>query len=91
VSTPTFDPNGFARGLTYAEYGALSNDLDVPLYDRALRGVYPPGSTIKPLVALAALELGVVRPEARRLCAAPSSCPARAIAIATGSAAATAA
>jgi penicillin-binding protein 2 len=68
VSTPTFDPNGFARGLTYAEYGALSNDLDIPLYDRALRGVYPPGSTIKPLVALAALELGVTRPEARRLC-----------------------
>jgi penicillin-binding protein 2 len=68
VSTPTFDPNGFARGLTYAEYAALSNDIDVPLYDRALRGVYPPGSTIKPMVALAALELGVARPEARRLC-----------------------
>lgn len=68
VSTPTFDPNGFARGLTHAEYGALSNDIDIPLYDRALRGVYPPGSTIKPFVALAALELGVVRPEARRLC-----------------------
>jgi penicillin-binding protein 2 len=68
VSTPTFDPNGFARGLTYAEYAALSSDIDIPLYDRALRGVYPPGSTIKPLVALAALELGVARPEARRLC-----------------------
>jgi len=68
VSTPTFDPNGFARGLTYAEYAALSNNIDIPLYDRALRGVYPPGSTIKPMVALAALELGVARPEARRLC-----------------------
>ncbi len=69
VSTPTFDPNGFARGLTYAEYAALSNDIDVPLYDRALRGVYPPGSTIKPLVALAALQLRRGRsPEARRLC-----------------------
>ena len=68
VSTPTFDPNGFARGLTYAEYAALSNDVDVPLYDRALRGVYPPGSTIKPLVALAALQNGVATPEARRLC-----------------------
>jgi penicillin-binding protein 2 len=68
VSTPTFDPNGFARGLTYAEYAALSNDIDVPLYDRALRGVYPPGSTIKPLVALAALENGLVAPEERRLC-----------------------
>jgi penicillin-binding protein 2 len=68
VSTPTFDPNGFARGLTHAEYGALSTDIDIPLYDRALRGLYPPGSTIKPLVALAALELGVERPEARRIC-----------------------
>jgi penicillin-binding protein 2 len=68
VSTPTFDPNGFARGLTYAEYAALSEDIDVPLYDRALRGVYPPGSTIKPLVALAALEYGVVGTEDTRLC-----------------------
>jgi len=68
VSTPTFDPNGFARGLSYAEYAALSTDIDVPLYDRALRGVYPPGSTIKPLVALAALQYGVTEPEARRLC-----------------------
>jgi len=68
VSTPTFDPNGFARGLSYAEYAALSTDIDVPLYDRALRGVYPPGSTIKPMVALAALQYGVTTPEARRLC-----------------------
>jgi len=68
VSTPTFDPNGFARGLSVAEYRALSTDVDVPLYDRALRGVYPPGSTIKPLVALAALEYGVAEPENRRFC-----------------------
>jgi penicillin-binding protein 2 len=68
VSTPTFDPNGFARGLTRAEYAALSEDIDIPLYDRALRGVYPPGSTIKPMVALAALDLGVTTAEARRLC-----------------------
>jgi penicillin-binding protein 2 len=68
VSTPTFDPNGFARGLSYAEYAALSTDIDVPLYDRALRGEYPPGSTIKPLVALAALQLGVTTPQASRFC-----------------------
>jgi penicillin-binding protein 2 len=68
VSTPTFDPNGFARGLTYPEYQALSQDIDVPLYDRALRGAYPPGSTIKPLVALAALEYGVLAPEDTRFC-----------------------
>ena len=57
VSTPMFDPNGFARGLTVPEYAALQGDIDKPLYDRAMRGVYPPGSTIKPLVALAALEI----------------------------------
>jgi penicillin-binding protein 2 len=68
VSTPTFDPNGFARGLTVAEYRALADDIDRPLYDRALRGVYPPGSTIKPLIALAALENGVARPEHTRFC-----------------------
>ena len=68
VSTPTFDPNGFARGLTYAEYAALSENMDVPLFDRALRGEYPPGSTIKPLVALAALEDGVVDADTTKLC-----------------------
>jgi penicillin-binding protein 2 len=68
VSTPTFDPNGFARGLTFAEYNALSTDIDVPLYDRALRGVYPPGSTIKPLVAFAALQHGVIEPTATKFC-----------------------
>jgi penicillin-binding protein 2 len=68
VSTPTFDPNGFARGLTVPEYRALADSLDKPLYDRVLRGVYPPGSTIKPLVALAALEYGVTDAEATRYC-----------------------
>lgn len=68
VSTPTFDPNGFARGLTYAEYDELQNNLDKPLYDRALRGLYPPGSTIKPLVALAALEAGVVTKDESHWC-----------------------
>ncbi len=68
VSTPTFDPNGFARGLTVEEYRALADSIDVPLYDRALRGVYPPGSTIKPLIALAALEYGVVDAAATRYC-----------------------
>jgi len=68
VSTPTFDPNGFARGLSHAEYAALSENIDVPLYDRALRGVYPPGSTIKPLVALAGLEYGVADAEHTEFC-----------------------
>ncbi len=68
VSTPTFDPNGFARGLSYAEYAALSENIDVPLYDRALRGVYPPGSTIKPLIALAGLEYGIADPDRTEFC-----------------------
>ena len=68
VSTPTYDPNGFARGLTVPEYRALADNIDKPLIDRAMRGVYPPGSTIKPLVALAALEYGVTEPSATRYC-----------------------
>jgi penicillin-binding protein 2 len=69
VSLPGFDPNLFARGITPAEYGALSNDIDRPLFNRALRGTYPPGSTVKPLLALAALTYHVVDPEAHRYCA----------------------
>jgi len=68
VSTPTFDPNGFARGLTVPEYRALEENIDKPLIDRALRGVYPPGSTIKPFVALAALQYGVMSAEDTRYC-----------------------
>jgi penicillin-binding protein 2 len=68
VSTPTFDPNGFARGLTVPEYRALADSIDKPLIDRALRGVYPPGSTIKPFVALAALQYGVTDAQATRFC-----------------------
>ena len=69
VSLPGFDPNLFARGITPAEYGSLANDIDRPLFNRALRGVYPPGSTVKPLLALAALTYHVVDPQAHRYCA----------------------
>lgn len=55
VSRPGFDPNGFARGLTRPEFAALNANIDRPLFNRALRGTYPPGSTIKPLIALAGL------------------------------------
>ncbi len=68
VSTPGFDPNLFARGLTRPEYLALTEDPRRPMYDRALRGVYPPGSTVKPLMALAALEYGIVGPHETRFC-----------------------
>ncbi|WP_129644984.1 penicillin-binding protein 2 [Peristeroidobacter agariperforans] len=62
VSTPAFDPNLFARGLTRPEYLALTEDPDRPMYDRVIRGVYPPGSTVKPMMAMAALEYGMVTP-----------------------------
>jgi penicillin-binding protein 2 len=68
VSTPAFDPNLFARGLSRPQYLALTEDPDRPMYDRALRGVYPPGSTVKPLFAIAALESGVVTAHDTRFC-----------------------
>jgi penicillin-binding protein 2 len=56
ASLPSFDPNGFARGLSRREYLELTGNPDLPLFNRALRGTYPPGSTVKPLMALAGLE-----------------------------------
>src|SRR5690606_39022782 len=61
VSQPTYDLNLFVNGIDIESYQALQRDPNTPLFNRALRGQYPPGSTIKPLVALAALEHGVVR------------------------------
>jgi penicillin-binding protein 2 len=68
ASTPGFDPNDFVRGLTVAQYGALSNNIDVPLLNRALRGAYPPGSTVKPLYALAAQHYGILSPQQIEYC-----------------------
>lgn len=69
VSRPGFDPNTFGRGITRIEYQALLDDIDRPLFDRALRGTYPSGSTIKPAIALAGLAYGEVDPAQRRFCA----------------------
>jgi penicillin-binding protein 2 len=68
VSRPAFDPHLFGRGLTRVEFDGLQNNIDKPLFNRALRGVYPPGSTIKPVIALAGLAHGVVVPEHTRYC-----------------------
>jgi penicillin-binding protein 2 len=68
ASTPGFDPNDFVRGLSVAQYAALSNNIDVPLLNRALRGAYPPGSTVKPLYALAAQHYGVLSPQQIEYC-----------------------
>ncbi len=68
VSMPGFDPTAFGRGITPAEYGLLNNDIDRPLFNRALRGTYPPGSTVKPAIALAGLTYHVVDPTAHKYC-----------------------
>jgi penicillin-binding protein 2 len=68
VSHPDFDPALFSRGLTRSEYATLINNEDKPLLNRALRGTYPSGSTIKPMMALAGLSYGVVDPERRQFC-----------------------
>ena len=60
VSLPSFDNNLFAKGITQDEYSTLSNDEARPLFNRALTGEYPPGSTIKPVVAAAALSEGII-------------------------------
>ena len=57
VSKPTFDPNLFVDGIDHESWQALNTSIDRPLLNRALRGTYPPGSTYKPFMALAALQL----------------------------------
>ena len=59
VSVPTFDPNLFAYGIGHQDYRELLHSLRRPLFNRALNGQYPPGSTIKPIMALAGLEADV--------------------------------
>ena len=65
VSQPSFDPNPFVTGIGFKAYADLRDSIDRPLYNRVLRGLYPPGSTIKPMVAVAGLDAGVVTPQTR--------------------------
>lgn len=60
VSKPGFDSNLFVNGISSADYNALRNSRDTPLLNRAVQGQYPPGSTVKPMLGLAGLELGLV-------------------------------
>lgn len=60
ASAPSFDANQFVAGIDSDSYQALRASLDLPLFNRALRGQYPPGSTIKPMVAIAGLDSGTV-------------------------------
>ena len=75
VSTPAFDPNAFSGGLSRKAYNALQEDVDKPLFNRALRGTYPPGSTIKPMVAMAGLVHGIINPKDRMFCGGSFSLP----------------
>ena len=68
VSAPTFDPNLFAVGMSSKQFAALQDNIDRPLFNRAIRGTYPPGSTVKPLLALAALESGATTPTRKVFC-----------------------
>ncbi len=68
VSMPTFDPNLFVNGINYDNYNHLNNSPDRPLFNRALLGRYPPGSTVKPFYALAGLELGEITTEETVYC-----------------------
>ena len=65
VSQPSYDPNLFVTGISFKDYSALRDSEDRPLYNRVLRGLYPPGSTVKPAVAIAGLDAGVVTPATR--------------------------
>lgn len=60
VSTPSYDPNLFVTGISYKNYDALRNSLDIPLFDRAIQGRYPPASTVKPMLGLAGLKEQVI-------------------------------
>ena len=59
VSVPSFDPNLFVNGISQADYAALLDNPEKPLLNRAMRGGYPPGSTVKPFLGLGGLELGL--------------------------------
>jgi penicillin-binding protein 2 len=75
TSTPGYDPNAISAGLSRRAYLALQEDIDRPLFNRALRGQYPPGSTIKPIVGLAGLHFGVISAQQRVYCGGAYSLP----------------
>ena len=68
VSSPTFDANKFVHGITSKDWQDLINDEKKPLINKSIAGLYPPGSTIKPLVALSALENDVISPNTTTEC-----------------------
>jgi penicillin-binding protein 2 len=67
-SLPSFNPNMFAQGITYADWKALMDDKHKPMMNRALQSQYPPGSTFKVAMVVAGLEEGVITPETKVTC-----------------------
>ncbi len=61
VSTPGYDPNAFVTGISGKDYRALQESLDLPLFNRAIRGRYPPASTLKPFIGIAAVDSGTIK------------------------------
>ncbi len=68
VSTPTYNPNWFVNGISHKNYNALQTSKDIPQLNRSIQGLYPPGSTVKPMVALAGLEEGFITNESKTFC-----------------------
>lgn len=68
ISFPSINPGIFEKGLSKQQWEKLKNDIQTPLLDKTIMGMYPPGSIIKPLIALAALEEGYITPETRFMC-----------------------
>ncbi len=68
VSKPGFDPNPFVEGISTKEFKTLQESEDKPLFNRVLRGRYPPGSTVKPFIGLAGLETGVTDTSSQTFC-----------------------
>ncbi len=68
AATPSYDPNEFVSGITDAEWEAIDSNRLHPLSNRAIAGQYPPGSTFKPIVALAGLECGAIDPDTKFFC-----------------------
>lgn len=75
VSRPNFDPELFVHGIDHASFKALNENPARPLYNRALQGQYPPGSTVKPMMSLAGLELGLRSHKTRDYCPGHFSLP----------------
>ncbi|MDG2395573.1 penicillin-binding protein 2 [Candidatus Thioglobus sp.] len=68
VSTPVFDPNWFVNGISHTNYNLLQTSKDIPQLNRSVQGLYPPGSTVKPMVALAGLEEGIINNKSKTFC-----------------------